>query len=282
MNINTEIINKNGYDFKLKKSIFKYDNKIISQNITLGGEYDDCISISYIYTIDGKISYAKIPHLLYEPECALNKKLEKGIGTELMIKTCLKYAYKTVNSISIFEFEDMSHIDCIEKNIKNSKPPRNNIKPVNLAYFFIAYHGETWYENKFNAKMKDPIKYKKYRESLDFLTDEKSKVDFREFLIISCINNYDIMEYLKNKYEKSKTYREFFNLIPKKERCEILYTWLNNFMDYYLKNVFSVKEWIIDINDINNINNQKGGNKKNIGKNYYIFDYKYYKLIKMF
>ena len=82
-----EYVNKDGYNFKIKKTIYYYDDKIINLIIKLGEDYDDCITISYKY-INGNVISGNIPHLLYEPECALKKTLEKGLGIEIMIKTC--------------------------------------------------------------------------------------------------------------------------------------------------------------------------------------------------
>ena len=278
MNISTiEYVNKDAYNFKIKKTIYYYDDKIINLTIKLGKDYDDdddCMNISYKY-INGNVISANIPHLLYEPECALKKTLEKGLDIEIMIKTCLEYAYKNNPTISKFEFDDMSHIDCIDEINQLLKPPRKQIKPLNLAFLYIAYHSMTWYENKFNAQMKDPTKYKKYRESLFFLIDEKSKVEYSTFLSICSITDTNMQLYLKNKYINAKTYRDFFNNIPKKERCDILYNWLNNFMTHYIGNTFSTNNWIIDMQNINK--RQIGGvNNKNkcLPKNYYIFNYK--------
>lgn len=162
-----EYVNKNGYNFKIKLYPFYYDDEIINLTLTFGIDYDDFITITYKY-INGNVISANIQHLLYEPECSLKKTFEKGLDTEIMIKTCLEYAYKTNPTISKFEFDDISHIDCV----KEIKPPQ--IKPLNLAFLYIAYHSMTWYEHKFNAQIEDEVNYKLYRDSLYFLTDEKS------------------------------------------------------------------------------------------------------------
>jgi len=146
--VNTITVGK--YIFKVKKSILKYGDRIISHTYTFGGDYEDCINISYKYDQTNKPISVSIPHLLYEPECTIGQSLEKGGGTEQLIKSAVQYCYKENPSLSRFEFDDMSHIDCVEKDLTKS-PPRKPIQPVNLAFFSIAYHGKTWYESRFQA-----------------------------------------------------------------------------------------------------------------------------------
>lgn len=211
-----------------------------------------------------------LPHLLYEPECAIGSFLEKGSGSELMIKTSIRYAYNDVKTITKFEFDDDSHIDCIEKDM-SKRPPRKAIKPLNLAYFYIAYHGKTWYEARFNAKMMDAEKYRRYRQSLAFLTDPSKKPPFLEFLqIISSIENIELLE---KYYSKATTYREFFENIPKVRRCDVLYPWLNTFMKHYIGSAFDDKGWYIDATIMDSEATQVGGCISSRLK-YRIFSYK--------
>ena len=242
------------YTFKVTESKLVFGDRIINHSFKIGGEYDNCISVSYIYQNNIPVA-AKIPHALYEPECSLtDTPLEKGHGTILMLKGLLKHVYKKIPVINTFEFDDMSHIDCIEKDMKKTIP-RKPSKPLNLAYFSIAYNSETWYEKYFNATMINKEKYNRYKASLDFLTDENKKESFIRFLEISRPQSNQI-EYLESFYNKTKTYREFFNAIPKDKRCDMLYGWITTFMEYYLKE-FDTNKWEIDIRNI-----MSGGSRK--------------------
>lgn len=275
MNTSTsDIITAGKYTFKIAKNILKYDDRIISHTYKVGGDYDDCINISYKYSNNVPISVS-MPHLLYEPECAIGSDLERGSGTEILIKSAIQYAYKEVPSITIFKFDDMSHIDCVEKDM-TQLPPRKSIKPLNLSYFSIAYHGITWYESRFNAKMIDEAKYKLYKERLVFLTDPEKKVPFERFLEIA--QPTEGISYLENIYRSSNTYRIFFESIPTHTRCDILYPWLVTFMKHYLSDVFSEKGWMIDVTDMNS-NRKRGGTymtktRKHLrNKKYRIYNY---------
>jgi hypothetical protein len=262
-----EHIKIGGYTFKIIENSMEYNNTIFSRTFKIGGDYEDCVNLSYTYS-NGKPQTAKLPHLMYEPECAIGKELQRGGGSELMIKTLIKYAHKKIPEVNIFEFDDMSNIDCVEKDV-SKPPPRKPIRPLKLSYFSIAYNGLTWYEKHFNAKMKDLDKYTKYRERIHFLTDTISKVEFVRFLEIAKPPLSQI-EQLKLWYESAKTYREFFNLIPFEDRCNILFSWLDNFMSYYLHDVFTDRYWYIDVRDMD----LKKGGKRQTRKRLYPSKYK--------
>jgi hypothetical protein len=273
------------YMFDIAETIFPYDNKIISHTFKIGGTYDDCIGISYTYNNNNPVS-AKIGFVQYEPECSVDNNLEKGGGTAIMLKTIIQYAFKKVPSVHIFSFEDMSHIDCVEKDL-SKPPPRKPVRPLSLAYLSITYNSATWYEKHFDAKMTDPTKYREYRDALDFLANKSAKVDFISFLQFAKPPE-DQIEYLKGLYEKTDTYRAFFNAIPFKDRCEILRPWLKTFIEHKLGSKYSAYGWEIDalspkvksISGGKRSRNHKkrktikqGGNKKDYPSNYKVIMY---------
>jgi hypothetical protein len=257
--------------FKITKNIQSYRGEIIIHTYKLGGIYEDCVHISYKYK-DNLPVQVIIPHLLYEPECAVDSFFEKGSGTESMIKTAIRYAFNDVPSLPNFEFDDDSHIDCVEKDM-GKIPPRKPQKPMNLAYFYIAYYGKTWYESRFNAKMVNASKYAKYRESLRFLTDPSKKLDFPSFLEIIgyALDSTDKISYIEKCYEKATTYREFFENIPRSKRCEILAGWLNSFMKYYIGSTFNDKGWYINIYTMDDVTQECGSLSRT--KQYRIFSH---------
>jgi len=261
----TEVINSGKYKFTVTTNVQLYEDRITCHTYKLGGEYADCVNISYKYK-NNKPVKAMIPHLLYEPECAVASLLTKGSGTELMIKRAILYAYNDVPSVPIFEFEDDSNIDCVEKQM-GKPPPRKTVKPVNLEFFNIAYHGKTWYESRFNAQMIDSEKYKRYKKSLEFLTDPAKKPEFKNFLeIIENKHAADSpqLRLLEDCY-RAPTYRKFFEAIPREARCSILYEWLETFMKHY---IIYDNNWYIDARNMEAV--QSGGSREK----FYIFSYK--------
>ena len=273
MQTSSDIIKSGKYTFNVKREIMEYNGTIFARTYQIGGDYKDCINISYKYS-SGKPISASIPHLLSEPECTIGSDLKRGSGTEQMIKESIKYAYNDIPSLSIFTFDDNSHIDCIEK-LRESTPPRKLKKPLSLSLFSIAYYGKTWYELRFNAQMTDKNKYNTYRDALQFLTNPQSKVSFMKFLEISR-PQADLIQYLEPIYIASSTYREFFENIPRDKRCDILYGWLSTFMMHYLGTSFTDKGWEIDARAMSKISNIKRGGytrKRKHAFNYRIIDH---------
>lgn len=274
METSIKTLKEGKYTFTISKTIMRYGDAIISHTYKLGGEYADCVNISYTYANNKPISVT-MPHLLFEPECSLGVHLEKGSGTITMIKAAMRAAHADVPQIDDFYFDDMSHIDCNDKNMLKS-PPRKPIRPVNLACFSIAYYGKTWYEMRFNATMIDSERYKQYRESMTFLTDPGKKLPFVQFLQIIKPPAEHISE-LKGWYTTSNTYREFFESIPKDKRCDILYYWIEPFIKHYLKDTYSEKGWKINIKRMD-VRHHTGGTRKRSKRGvepiYSLFEYR--------
>lgn len=272
----TEIVQSGKYKFKIIRNIEYYRDEIWTHTYKVGDsealDYGDCLhclNISYFYQ-NNKPVRALIPHLLYEPEYAIGTTLDAGGGTEIMVKTALRYAFNDVKTLPNFEFQDSSHIDCLPKDLSKAVMAR----PVNLAYFYIAYHGMTWYEARFNAEMSDKVKYSLYRKQLKFLTDPAAKPSFDEFkaIIVSAFGSLEELIYVEKLYTKTQTYREFFEAIPKTRRCDILYPWLNTFMEHYIGSVFSVKDWSINVNKMDQAHTSTGGSLSK-GPKYRIYSY---------
>ena len=257
----SETIKAGKYTFIVTENIMHFRDTIFSHTFKIGGDsYNECVSISYTYHENVPVT-AKIMMVEYEPECAVGISLEKGGGTAIMLKAMLQYVHKKIPSITIFEFEDMSHIDCVEKDMTKS-PPRKAVKPLSLAYLSIAYNSCTWYEKYFDAKMSDERRYNEYRNSLNFLTDSAAKVDFITFLQIAKPpqKQHSLLESI---YNTSETYRDFFKGIPFADRCELLRPWLGGFIEHYIRKYYSPFNWQIDIRspNIRNIGGIRGGRR---------------------
>jgi hypothetical protein len=211
----------------IKRIIQFYKGEVLFHKYQIGNNYDDSITISYFY-INNKPIQATLSYRLDFPT----------INLEEVLKGIIEYSYSEINTINIFNFDDNSHI-----NLEH---------PIYLGFFHIAYHGKTWYEANFNAKMIDSEKYERYKNSLNFLTDSLQKPEFMDFLNIirGSLQSTKNLDTLEIYYNKSSTYREFFENIPKTRRYEILHEWLATFMEYYIGSVFSVKGWYIDVNDM--------------------------------
>lgn len=147
-------------------------------------------------------------------------------GWSPKLKQLIRYAHEQVKEISVFEFED---------HLKIGKVP--------LSYFYIIYTGMSWPEKHFNGKLKN---YTDYHSRLTFLKDPSQKPEFINFLEIAQPPSIELVYRLKPFYMFSKTYKEFFDAIPMKDRFDLLNSWLKTFMDHYLKNVNGYVTWFLE------------------------------------
>lgn len=247
----SESVNVGKYKFNIKDSISKTDEGIIySRNFQIGGNYSDCVNVSITYDAHNNPISAKIPTLVYDEECSLAAPLNRGDGTIIMIKTLLRYIKKKIPEINVFVFEDKSNIECGTEEEKQQKRRRKRgtyARPLVLYYFSIAFNGVTWYEKHFNAYQEDISIHRGYRVRVkELLNEEQTKPSFNEFLRIAQPPMKHLDE-LKQLYEAASTYGEFFNSIPKDDRCRLVREWLPTFMEHYLKGVFKNSDWIIDV-----------------------------------
>jgi hypothetical protein len=175
--------------------------------------------------------------LKYHNECAINKDLEKGIGTVVMLKSALKFVYTLFPKIKIFDFKDISQIKC-KRGIH-----------IPLSSYYIGKYSKTWYMYKFNAKLKDKIKQTKIDNGNNILDTQFT--NYNEFY-----NRYILpfkykipqlyINEIKRIFELSTTYRQFITELDKDYDCIIFDNWLHRFItDIFDDLGFQEETWII-------------------------------------
>lgn len=259
------------YRFKTRMNTFQAIVNDDESFVKIGGKtYKDCINITLIKK-DGIPVYAKIPHLESEPECGVERFLDKNEkdATTDFIRGSLQVINHLYPSVTQFEFMDDSKIECGEK--KSATPPRKMVIPLSLAFLYIAKYGKSWYEEKFNAKHIDEKIYERYRESTKILFQPKT-MSYEIFKRDNSLNK-EQDEFLKPLYEKSISWNEFFISVPKDDQCKMFVNWLPFFIAKLLNYTFINNGWLIDITtmpktDLKDITKvMVGGLKKNTRKN---------------
>lgn len=263
MTSNTTNVEVNGRTFRIKETKWIHGDRIISHTFKMGGEDEHCVDATIFYGPDNQPTHGKIPYIEHSDGCAIGSTLDRGSGTILMCKTLLKHIHKKYPSVRTFKFDDMSHIECAteeEQKIASryQRKKGTKVKPLNLYHLSIAYNGCTWYEKYFGARLENADQYRQYQERVRSLTRPEDKVDFITFVQMAMVPK-DQFEYLEKRYEQSSTYREFFESIPKKDRCMILYPWITTFMTEWLGNTFTNTNWVIDITTMPSQRKQQGG-----------------------
>jgi len=258
------IINVGKYKFQIIDNILSVKEQIYCRNFKIGGNNLDCINVSISYDSKNEPISASIPHIMYDEECSIDVPLDRGEGSIKMIKALFQYIHLQLPTITEVNFEDKSNIECatdyeIQKKGSRFRKKGTNVNPVPLYYFSIAFNGETWYEKHFNARQKDKNKHDKYREKINDLLHSsqfKTNTSFIEFLKIAR-PPMETTDELETYYINSNTFGNFFQSIPKKDRCRLVRDWISNFMEHHLSNLFSNTGWIIELPIIT-----KGGKQK--------------------
>jgi len=268
------------YKFRIIDNEDIRDGIPYSRGFKIGGtEYSDCVNVSITYDVYGNPISAKIPTLVYVPECSFTAPLERGEGSVAIIKTLLRHVNKKIPTIKTFEFEDMSTIECGTEEEKHQKQHRKKgtyAMPTTLYNFSIAFNGITWYEKHFNAYYKSQEDHKKYREQIaNFLTKQKM-MPFIEFLTIAKPSS-KIKDELEALYTKASSYGDFFDSIKYENRCRLVRDWIASFMEHCLKDIFFNKGWMIDVTKMDtpseHFKKQRAGagtRKKNRRTTYYV------------
>ena len=248
-----------------------YKCKGVNKTYKIGGNIADCANISINFTNNIATS-ANMPHIMYDEECSIGNVLDKGTGSIIMVKTLLQYIKQLYPHLVEVAFDDMSSIECsteedIEKNKTRIRKKGTNLVPMPLYYLSIAYNGETWYEKHFKAVQQNTEKHIAYKERVFKLLNDPSEKpsDFVKYLQIVRAPPA-IHKELEMYYLPTNTYSEFFHAIPKNDRCRLLRSWIKEFMDYYLRRVFSNFDWAIKLS---NITNTVGGFKRKNNRKYY-------------
>lgn len=271
------------YKFRIIDREEKNEGVTYSRGFKIGGmEYSDCVNVSITYDVYGNPISAKIPTLVYVPECSFTTPLERGEGSVTIIKTLLRHINRLLPTITTFEFEDMSSIECgteEEKHQKRHRKKGTHAVPTTLYYFSIAFNSITWYEKHFNAYYKSPDVHKKYRKQIQYFLMEQPMMDFKEFLTIAQ-PSAKVKEDLERLYKNASSYGAFFDSIPDGHECRLVRDWIASFMKHCLKDIFFNEGWIIDVTKMDTSptitdrrvrTKKRGGTrKKNRRPSYYI------------
>jgi len=255
------------YQFRTRLNVFEATLNDSKTFLKIGGKkYKDCINIAIVIK-DGIPVYAKIPHLESEPECGVEKfldKSEKDASVDF-ISGALQFVNSIFPSITRFEFMDDSKIECDVKEKAKERPPRKITKPLSLAHLYIAKYGSSWYELKFNAKLINERMYNDYKKATDVLSRAKN-MTYDEFKAENSLSE-EQEQILKPLYEASESWQSFFNSVPRESMCKAFSMWLPFFINKLLNYTFSQNTWYIDITtmpktEFSRLNVLLGGRRK--------------------
>jgi hypothetical protein len=199
-----------------------------------------------------------------DEECTFERYIQKGLA-QYMTQLGITLVKKLNPNIKTLSLEDTSSFLC--------KLPNNKEIRVPMKSFHIAFHGATWYEYYFNAKLKNRYEeYVKLKENM-YKKDKPNTFDFI---------NKDLQRELMPLYKEASCWYDFFKMIEEKynkHKCAIVYPWIQSAMNDIFKddNIYENTKWYIDLIDNNKISIldisihnlkkiQEGGRRKTIKK----------------
>ena len=232
-----------GLALKSCHSMFRITDRMLHYGVNLYGrvfEIENDANERVNVLVSFKDDVAMSAHI--RPYYSENPPFDSGRYLAEMIRALLNHIHSQIPTIREVTFEDNTNIECMDDDAEN-------VRVIPLYYFSIAFNGETWYEKHFNARQKDSKRHAEYKlriNSLLNVPDTKSSVTFSQFVEMTA-PPLEIAEELRGYYDRSNTFGEFFQSMPKPDRCRLVRDWIGDFMKRQLAGVFENTDWIIDL-----------------------------------
>ena len=232
------IIKTPKYTFLLNVSLHRnpYTNELESITINLGGRFDKCVTIS-IPSTNTTNTDGTIASIEKKNDCSFDTPSDESGMSQYMLRLGLTIARDFNPAVKRFYFDDCSHVEC--------EMPDGRIIPISLRNLNIAFHGSSWYEQHFDAKLVHA--HEDYRKRIEnFYKPEKKPATFH-FL------NSDLQEELAPVYSSTHTWADFFKAIRQKygkKKCAVVYPWMMSALYHIFEgNSFDNMKWYIDVEE---------------------------------
>ena len=215
-------------------------------NIYVGGHIKWCINCNIIKRDNIIQSIGYLNQVRYDLQCSLEHSFLKGIDTKQIVYFLVQYIHNRYPEVKELLFSDLSIRQC------------DNYTYVNLAVMTYLYSEQTWYEKNFGAYIapKEEEEYKRIKKEYEKVDKNgRNKVDWE--IIRNTIMHNKILTKMSDSelevlYNKSKTWKEFFEPIYNKIKidkfCIFISIWLSTFINRYFNNLQGLK-YMIPIKD---------------------------------
>ena len=187
--------------------------------VYIGGIYKYCIECQ----VFPNNQVAVLSKIEYDEKCSLSGHYERGTDTLTIISLVIGYIHDKFPLVKQLMFDDYSSRECKEKC------------HIDLASFYYALYGETWYMKKMGAtfmKEIDKVKFQKAHE-----TFQKSKEISRWEDLDQFVNyNYPIpVETVQKLFQESTTWTAFFSSLRDEvndisKLCVFMQSWISTFI----------------------------------------------------
>jgi hypothetical protein len=206
--------------------------------IGLGSKSNKCVQLT-VPSRESSLKNGKLVWVKAEEDCSFEKYIEKGLARH-MVLLGLTLARDINPDLEKIYLDDMSTFKC--------DLPDNKSEKVQMKQFHIAFHGATWYEYYFDAKLENEDDRKLYNRLKENLYNPDKKPPNFDF------NNSELQEELEQLYQSSHTWSEFFKLIDKKygkKKCGVVYPWLYRSIAIIFdkRHINDNYYWVIDLKE---------------------------------
>ncbi len=180
----------------------------------------------------------------FSPACAENRPLLGGEGTIEMILSAMSLAKQVCPFIKEFDLNDnrqgwrsrphtgySADSPCVGDA---SSKQCDNGSSISLPYFYLTNYHKTWYEAKFNARLKPDHLMESYQQILQSLLESPLEpFDVFQARFLSRVSPV-LKDAIQQSYEKADTVDSFFKQLYKqhgtKMVCMLLQGWIDEYM----------------------------------------------------
>lgn len=205
--------------------------------IGLGSRKEKCVQLN-IPSIESGATEGKLIWVKKGPACFLDSKKDSNSLTSHTVQLAFTIARDINPNCLIYRFDDASKFPC--------KLPDGGIHTVSLKQFYIAFHGGTWYEKTFGARIEESL-YELYERLKLNMYDPSTKPPSYDF------GNASLNEILLPLYLSTNTWHDFFQAIQEKfgdKKCTVVYPWIVDALLYIFKiALYEHPKWYINLKD---------------------------------
>ncbi len=209
----------------------------ISYTISLGGNRQYCIVLSGKCKMDETIEELYLDRVEYNSRCSKSEDLQKGKGTKGLLRCALWFATRMFPTLKIVKLMDDSHIYCNEESRQYKLP---------LACDYIIKYNETWYQSVFKATL-SPTLLSEFNTSIKQLDEPIEPIQ------VMLDKGASYLQEFSDEYMKSKTPREFIQMLRKKfgdeTYCYKVSPWLARYFEILHISIHK-NSWYIPVNEI--------------------------------
>lgn len=229
------------YEMKTSENRFlltvRESNESDSIMIYIGGTDTYCIECQLFK----HSPIANLPKIMYDEKCSLTGKFERGTDTLRIMSLLISYIQDTYPHITSITFDDYSTREC-EHGVH-----------IELAPFYYALYNETWYMNRMNAYVYNPIEKDIFEtKTLEFQASKKT-TPWEIFDSFVTTKHPLPIGQMVDLYNVSKSWLDFFNALKAalknnmKTLCEYMYPWIVSFIYKFAHIRFTAIQFAIPI-----------------------------------